>query len=63
MPSPDFVAASDDELSLFCVALLSCFFIMRRAIAKDPEAGFVIEVGLAVDAFDGMCCKFGGGDW
>lgn len=54
MPSPDFVAATNDELSLFCVALLSCLFIVRRAIAKDPKAGFVIKVGLAVDPFDAL---------
>ena len=54
MPRPDFVAARDDQLALFFVALFGRFFVVRGAIAEDPEAGRVIEVWLAVDAFDAL---------
>src|SRR5665213_3664677 len=54
VPDTHLVSPSDDQLTLFFIALLRCFGIMRRAVAEYPEAGLVIEVRLAVETFDAL---------
>ncbi|MCH8090077.1 MAG: hypothetical protein IH955_08715, partial [Chloroflexi bacterium] len=34
---------------LFFVALAHLRFVMGRTVAKDPDAGLVVEIGLAID--------------
>jgi hypothetical protein len=57
--NPDLVTARHDGLPLGFVTLLHGGFVVRSTVAEDPDAGFVVEVRLDIEALDSLLCGVG----